>query len=377
MKDKIRIGILTITPNIGIGGIMQAYALQNAVTALSNNLDVEIINYRNRPTLKTKLAYFKNSLIRKFFRREYVKFSEKSTYKYIGENILPFHEKYLQFSPLVYAGESFRNLANKRYSIIIVGSDQVWRPKYVLSIRDYFLEGISDTIYKIAYAASLGTSNWEYSFEDTKCCRQLLKQFDYISIRELEGVNLLKENLGYSNEIYNDIDPTLLLPKDNYNKFLVAKSRKNVFTYILDKTQDKEQLVNQIATILNLPVYTFNTGAENANLPLNERIAPSIEEWLSGIANSDFVVTDSFHGCVFSIIFNKPFIVYANRDRGVNRFTSLLDKLGIQNKMVFSAKEFSIKQIFDTIDWDNVNNTIGVMRSISLNRLSNVIREKI
>ena len=89
------------------------------------------------------------------------------------------------------------------------------------------------------------------------------------------------------------------------------------------------------------------------------------------------MVTDSFHGCVFSIIFNKPFIVYANRDRGVNRFTSLLDKLGIQNKMVFSAKEFSIKQIFDTIDWDNVNNTIGVMRSISINRLSNVIREKI
>ena len=377
METQKKIGILTITPNIGFGGLMQAYALRQVVLSLCHNSEVEIINYRNRPTLKSRLAFLKNVLKRKYIKSEYVKFTSEATYRFIAQNILPFHKRYLKYSSPVSPGISFRQLANQRYSVIIVGSDQVWRPKYVYSIKDYFLKGISDNVSKIAYAASLGVSNWEYTREETDICKELIKKFDYVSVREFDGVSLLKNNMDCDAEVHNDIDPTLLLEREQYNQFITEKTPKGIFTYILDRTEDKEDLIENIAARYELPVFQFNTGAENPNLPLNERIAPSIQEWISGIANSDFVVTDSFHGCVFSIIFNKPFIIYANKDRGLNRFTSLLGSLGLMDRMVFTAEEIAKRKIDDKINWTEINIRLDSLRNNSLNRFAKVLKEKI
>ena len=377
MENNKKIGILTITPNIGFGGIMQAYALRQMISTLCNDLEVEIINYRDKPTFISRLAYLKNAFKRKFLKAEFVKFSPESAYRYIAQNILPFHERYLKYSSPVSPGNSFRQLVNQRYSVIIVGSDQVWRPKYVHSIKDYFLEGISDNVSKIAYAASLGASVWEYTREETEVCQKLINKFDYVSVRESEGVSLLKNNMDCVVAVHNDVDPTLLLEKENYKQFMTEKTPKGIFTYILDRTKDKEDLIENIAAVLNLPVYRFNTGAENPNLPLKERIAPSIQEWISGIANSDFVVTDSFHGCVFSIIFNKPFIIYANKDRGLDRFTSLLGSLGLMDRMVFTAEEMAKHKTDEKINWTEINIRLDSLRNNSLNRLANILREKL
>jgi exopolysaccharide biosynthesis predicted pyruvyltransferase EpsI len=79
-----------------------------------------------------------------------------------------------------------------------------------------------------------------------------------------------------------------------------------------------------------------------------------VEEWIRGFMDAEFVVTDSFHGTVFSIIFNKPFISIANESRGTTRFTSLLKMFNLENRLIFSPEELNLDKVKE-IDWGNVN----------------------
>lgn len=367
----MKIGILTITPNIGYGGIMQAYALQTILKKLGN--EVEIINYRHKIGYKTKAKFFLKSVYKVFIKGEFAKFSLNDDYLYRAQKVSKFHQKYLNLSELVKTSKEFRCLANRKYDCIIVGSDQVWRPQYVVNIYDYYLDGIRKGVYKMSYAASFGVNEWQYSKEQTRRCTKLLKEFGYISVRERSGIKLIADNLSENFKVDWDLDPTLLIYQNDYASLIqnVPKNKNTLFTYILDPTFDKSQVVNKISKELNLGINEFNTRAENGmGVELKLRVAPPVETWISGFRDADFIVTDSFHGMVFSIIFNKPFVVYINPNRGTERFTSLLSMLGLLDRMITCSTDLSKPFLFETIAWDKVNEIVNRKRKEIVSRLS-------
>lgn len=352
----MRIGILTITPTVGFGGIMQAFALQKVVKELSKG-EVEIINYCNSYTLKQRVVFFARNLRDTILKGRFTRLTPEGEVKFRASNTQSFIQRHIRMSKKVVVGKSFSKYVNERYDVVIVGSDQVWRPKYVLSIYDYFFEGINSSIKKIAYAASLGVSEWEFSPVETERCSYLLKNFDFISVRENSAIELVNSYLKPNVEVKWVLDPTLLLTKDVYKELFEERcsSEKYVFTYLLDINKQKENLVKLIGKDLEISVEAFSTCGENYSLPLKERVAPKVEDWLKGIYYSDFVVTDSFHGCVFSIIFNKPFLVYVNNERGSDRFESILGKLGLKDRMIYEFQQFSLDMLRNQIDWNEIN----------------------
>ncbi len=367
----MKIGILTITPNIGYGGIMQAYALQTILKKLGN--EIEIINYRHKIGYKTKAKFFLKSVYKVFIKGEFAKFSLNDDYLYRAQKVSKFHQKYLNLSELVKTSKEFRCLANRKYDCIIVGSDQVWRPQYVVNIYDYYLDGIRKGVYKMSYAASFGVNEWQYSKEQTRRCTKLLKEFGYISVRERSGIKLIADNLSENFKVDWDLDPTLLIYQNDYASLIqnVPKNKNTLFTYILDPTFDKSQVVNKISKELNLGINEFNTRAENGmGVELKLRVAPPVETWISGFRDADFIVTDSFHGMVFSIIFNKPFVVYINPNRGTERFTSLLSMLGLLDRMITCSTELNQSLLSDTIVWNKVNDVINIKRKDIMSKLS-------
>ena len=367
----MKIGILTITPNIGYGGIMQAYALQTILKKLGN--EIEIINYRHKIGYKTKAKFFLKSVYKVFIKGEFAKFSLNDDYLYRAQKVSKFHQKYLNLSELVKTSKEFRCLANRKYDCIIVGSDQVWRPQYVVNIYDYYLDGIRKGVYKMSYAASFGVNEWQYSKEQTRRCTKLLKEFGYISVRESSGIKLIADNLSENFKVDWDLDPTLLIYQNDYASLIqnVPKNKNTLFTYILDPTFDKSQVVNKISKELNLGINEFNTRAENGmGVELKLRVAPPVETWISGFRDADFIVTDSFHGMVFSIIFNKPFVVYINPNRGTERFTSLLSMLGLLDRMITCSTELNQSLLSDTIVWNKVNDVINIKRKDIMSKLS-------
>lgn len=368
----MRIGILTITPNIGFGGNLQAYALKSVLEKLGH--DVSVIKFQSAYSLRQRISYFLHSLYKRIIRGELCKLTPEAEYRYRSKNIMPFHDKFLNFTKRVDNEADLHKLINSSFDVVVVGSDQVWRPKYVKGIENYFFKGINHSIRRISYAASFGVSEWEFDSLQTANCRELLKEFKYVSVREYSGIELIHQHLNYSGNVYQDLDPTLLADKGIYNRFSSEHHiEKYIFSYVLDSNGSKMSLLQKIEESTMLSSYRFNTNAENRNTPLKERIAPKIDEWISGIRNSEFVYTDSFHGCVFAIIFHKPFLVYVNSDRGAERFTSLLNFLGLSNRLVYDLNDVYDSLINENIDWEYVQKKIDDEKDLILNRLKKIL----
>ena len=208
-------------------------------------------------------------------------------------------------------------------------------------------------VRRIAYAASFGTNDWEFSEEDTLECARLAKLFDKISVREKSGVRLCEEYLGVQAE--HVLDPTLLLNAEDYIRLFedakVPKSEANLFCYVLDANAESESIISSLENdgykAMHAKLVTNSTRENPRPCQL------SVEEWLRGIYDAELVVTDSFHACVFSIIFKKPFIALGNKTRGNTRFDSLFETFDLQDRHVVSydayvEKKDWLKGTFDT-----------------------------
>lgn len=238
-----------------------------------------------------------------------------------------------------------RLLTKYAFDAVVVGSDQVWRPQYNYRVEDCFLEFAKGLpIKRIAYAASFGTDKWEFSPAQTKRCAALAKRFDALSVREVSGVALCKDYLGV--KATHVLDPTLLLSAEDYTVLChdIPHRKPFVFAYILDLDEHKKQEIESFAAAKGLP-YVVKSADSRVSQD------DSIEKWLSCFRDAAYVITDSFHGTVFSIIFNKDFYVYGNPQRGNARFDSLLSTFGLQSRMTGSvAPNTSVP-----IDWNNVD----------------------
>ncbi|WP_417615565.1 polysaccharide pyruvyl transferase family protein [Oceanisphaera sp.] len=326
----MKIAIMTQPLGKNYGGIMQAWALQQVLKRMGHEV-VTIDRQPDQPPLAykaTRLAYRAGM---KAIGKRKAPINFEKHLPYILQNTRSFIEQHITMSEPLYSTQQLReHFDRENYDAVIVGSDQVWRPKYSPCIENFFLDFLEDKkIKRIAYAASFGVDEWEYTEEQTKRCAELAKKFDAISVREDSGVELCRKHLGV--EATHVLDPTLLLDKEDYLQLIGTARLKykpqGVYTYFLDKTPEKLALANRASEKLDEAVYScqakFTVGADHCNV--DGFVMEDIRDWLAGFANAGYVLTDSFHGMVFSTLFEKPFTISNNIARGAARFTSLLN----------------------------------------------------
>jgi hypothetical protein len=383
MKKKV--AILTQAPlGTNYGNSAQAFALQ-AVLKKGGYEPTVLDRVRSEiyQTTHWSLSQIKNAMCNLIDNKHRL---TPYVFNEIFKDHFSFVRKHLKLSERLHTdAELKKHFENNKYDAIIVGSDQTWRPPYSPNIYNYFLDFLEDDneITKLAYATSFGTSEWEFSAQETQRCTQLVQYFDAISVREEDAVNM---TLNYLNkDSVWVLDPTMLLDKIDYLSLvegLKLPNRKGLYSYILDDTEEISHFIESVKQILGMKHFTNQPKIRNKNKvsrKLEDYKYPSFEGWLLGFAQADFVITNSFHGTVFSIIFNKPFLTIVNKERGASRFYSLLGKLGLENRII-ETTGFSQKQIEDItaekVDFSYANDRLVEMKNKSLEFLYNSLAQK-
>lgn len=260
--------------------------------------------------------------------------------------------------------------------VVIVGSDQVWRMAYIKeNYKDYFLGFVSSkNVKKIAYAASFGTDVWEDQNNITSV-KNLLTDFTAISVREDSGVALCENTFKINVE--HVLDPTFLPNSSYYEEIIVREFNcsKNIglFNYVLDKSPKKNEIITNVAKKLKLDINSIYLENNLKDFSKKKKLKPSMGEWLYHFKNADFVITDSFHGSVFSLIFNKQFIAIGNRSRGITRFISLLTSIDLIDRLILEDSEDYLSIIRQPIDYNRVNNKMNQLKSASKLFIKNVL----
>lgn len=366
----MKIGILTHSLGSNYGGILQNFALQTILKQLGHS-PVTINHYS-----ETKWYIKVLSVAKRLYRR--CIFSEdvalrgwitKSEYEVITQKTSKFIDNYISLTPR-YKLTSIKKLNNYGFEALIVGSDQVWRGKGRDVEHFFFYDFQKLTVPKIAYAASFGVDKWEYTSRQTRICQNLVKHISAISVREQSALQLCYDYFNVEAQFV--LDPTLLLNKEEYLRILSSTSseqlEQGLVVYVLDQNNFKRQVVSEISSLLQikpvelLPEYKFG---ENSNVDVNRLVLQSVEDWLLAFYSAECVVTDSFHGTVFSIIFNKPFVVLINEQRGASRFYSLLDILGLRDRIVNKHNDIQ-KVLSAPIDWHKVMERLRLHRETSI-----------
>src|SRR5690554_1460957 len=370
----MKIAILTQPLHTNYGGNLQNFALQKVLTDMGHEPVTIDRHHTVKLRTKLKLGYFKNLLMHflkgtpKPLWKSY--FSSKKEQAYLRQDITAFIDAYITKTPRLYSDKAVQAIFKENnFEAVIVGSDQCWRPMYSPNIYTYYLDFLKDNkeIKKLAYAASFGTDQWEYTEEQTVRCKKLIQQFDLVTVREKAAVNLVTEKLNKDAEFV--LDPTLLLSKEDYIELFVGKNlpdNKGIYTYILDDSDWKTQVVETAKETLGLPQFSNQHNKHTVN---SEKI-PSIESWIKGFADADFVITDSFHGTVFSIIFNKPFISLVNINRGASRFESILGEFDLLDRLVGEFDKKQVEGLLDSsIDYGAVQEKLQSLREHSFELL--------
>lgn len=349
MKTR-RIHILTHPLGANYGGIMQAYALQQVLRQMNYEPVTLDIPFDRRSPLR-RWAEAQVRTIKRFAYDRSRK-SERVVLQYTARFV---EQRITRSSPLR-SDEQLREYYRQHPAhAYIVGSDQVWRQLFVPMLDDYFLRFIpeTDTVRRIAYAASFGVDPIDIDPERTALYSELLSRFVGISVRELSAVSVLERRFDVPAQWV--LDPTMLITKEEYvaQLGLREKPSADVFAYMLTDTPYKEQLAQQVAQEHHTGCQLFAPWRHwtERGGRLEDCILPPVEEWLEGILNARCVVTDSFHGVAFSLIFGKPFVAIVNDRGGCSRFDTLIKLFDLESQqegayeLVSSPKPYDVATV--------------------------------
>ena len=283
-------------------------------------------------------------------------YHRQKQYEHLCEKTDAFYYRYIKHTKkILYKKELYKQLG---YDLYIVGSDQVWRKKIaaIYGIDTFFFDFLPQYSSRIAYGVSFGTDSNELTDADIKRLLPLYEHFKAVSVREPSGLQLI-DSYGWNKQKVDwVVDPTLLLDRNDYKKLITdgktIKPKGNMFCYILDNSEDKQEIIRAEAQKRHLKPFC---------LGLSE--PASIEQWLRNFSDSEFVITDSYHGLVFSIIFNKPFILIRNQFRGNTRFNAIFELCDLHS------------DDGSNLDWHVVNEKIAQKRDFSIQWIKNAIND--
>ena len=366
----MNIAIITLPLHTNYGGLLQAYALKHKLEQQGHKVDViDLKDKMPAPKgLKAPFIYIRRMASAIFKGTEV--FREKRYARelpVVAANTSKFVDKYI--SPRMV--NEYKDINEGEYDAFVVGSDQVWRPLYFRNIEDAFLKFAEGwDVKRIAYAASFGTDRLEYEYMQLEVCGKLLDKFDAVSVREDSAVTMCEEWLDYEDAAHV-ADPVMLLGSDEIASLAAnAENRPakgKIMTYILDPSKEKSAAVDFMSRVTAAQVYDASVNPYARELPLSERVVPSLEQWIAGFADADFVITDSFHGCVLSILMHKKFLAVGNSRRGMARLSSLLNMFGLEGRLVHGIDPEDDGEYFlSDIDWEDVDEKLKAFREHSV-----------
>lgn len=351
-----KIAILTWLHNGNFGSVLQAAALQRYL--VDQGYDVTDLDYN--ASLKEKLKNWlvnKNSpklFIGKF--EEIIKKRYKNPEKFKGrsEKFADFEKQWIKRSPSCSNSTQIGKVA-QQYDIFICGSDQIWSPALMNPV--FYLNFVSDNKKKIAYAPSFG--NVGTTEEKRRKITAFLNLFDDISVRETQGQEFIKQLTG--KEVPVVLDPTFLLEAEIWQEYVNESKRTGlyVFCYLLTPNQEYINAISEFANTKGLQVIIALTSKGPFNTGFTEVIDIGPAEWLGLIKNATYVCTDSFHGCIFSSIFHKEFMLFKRfKDEDKvsenSRIYTLAKMLDVEDRIIDKNCIDKIKELglieFDKID---------------------------
>ena len=346
----MKIGLLNLPIDDNYGGNLQRYALVKVVQDMGHEVTHLLTMRHVKPLKKTGVVAFLKRLVKWIVLYNKCPFGAENVLDY--SLVRSFYDKYIKHTIPIFDDQSIHKFNS--FDAYIVGSDQVWRKKIVnpYQLNTFMLDFVKDPAKKIAYAVSLGNSKPELSANEADSIKRYYSQFSAVSVREKSALDILNEYRWTNPKAEWLVDPTLLLKKEDYlevvNSAETSRMEGDMFCYILDSTKEKMDFIEHEAISQNMK--PFITGLHKI----------SIEQWLRNFNDAEFIVTDSYHGFVFSMIFNKPVKLFLNEFRGNTRFESLFELLGISKDQ-------------EHFDWKRINAVLEINRQKSLTWLQGAL----
>lgn len=384
---KKTVGILTLHWSNNFGAQYQAWALYKFVESLG--YDVKFLDYEMEAVPRSK--YFRNPIA---FIKKIVSKKElfiNSVLELIGgRQALKDEQAYAkifsdfrgEFLPLTQKFSKYDDLVMNKLDLdyLIVGSDQVWAADFFFSSPAYLLGFASGKTKRIAYAPSFGKSALEGYLKDT--FKEYIDKFDSVSVRENSGVEIVSELTDQT--VSKVVDPTLLF--SDYGELLddtLVPEAPYILVYRLKQEQELskwfDESIKALSECHSLPVYSVSTNMEISDG--SNVLTPTPAQLLSLFKNSKLVLTNSFHGTVFSLQFDKLFLSFSRdafEDKQNLRLTELLGNLDLKDRYCspFESFEKVRGKSFSAIEWRVVREKILVEREASINFLKSALLVK-
>lgn len=344
----MKIGLLTYHYSDSYGATLQTFATITALRKLGHEVEIIDLRLERKESLLHKVIFLKrNTAFKKLWQKIYPKVSVN----------YPSHEDLKS--------------ASINYDCLLVGSDQTWNPRISgNNAIAYFLDFGDEKTKRMSYASSFGFSSWNTQYENlVPQIKALLHSFDAVSVREKTGKDILKNKFGIDSDIV--LDPTLLLGQEDYMKITgPIKQTENFVTFLMHRSKSQLQKVLELGNVLekkpNMMSSIFPFKGYTYNYP------PSVENWLKKIGGARFIVTDSFHGLVFSILFKRDFVVITP-DIGLNsRIVDLLETIGLSDRYFLDTDDIPYKKIINSpIDYTEAYKKLEYEKGKSWNFLVN------
>lgn len=340
-----RISTITFHASHNYGSCLQAYALQEIIKKICNeNVQYEIINLRTPIQKEMYRPFFEKKDIKSIVKSIIFFFNKKQLYRK-QELFEEFINTYLNITKEY---QSLEELKKEEWSsdIYIAGSDQLWN-KYAIDFDwSNYLEFVNNG-KKVSYAASFGPRPQEWTSLEKERIKENILKFSNISVREQGSYYNIKELTGLEPEI--NVDPTLLLKKEEWEQILPQKKvydKEYIFLYNL-KNKEYVKLAHKISKKLGIPIIVSKDGKlEEIFYGFKRKFDVGPLEFLLLIKNAKLVLSSSFHGTIFSIIFNKPF--FALKGNEDFRIKTLLEKMNLSERSInFEDLEEKCKKAYN------------------------------
>lgn len=365
VSEKKKVGIVTLHGYFNYGNRLQNYAVEQVLRSLGCEVEtiVKVDNNINQKSYIDKLKKIKNKDLDEIIKILKSKINNKIyNYKYRTINqkktkmFKLFSEKYLTEKKY-----KINENLNKEFDYFVTGSDQVWNPYYNKYPNYEFLDFAADN-KKIAFSPSFGVSEIPNSHRNNY--KDWLNDFSVLSVRETAGAEIIKNLTGRKAKVL--VDPTMLLPAKKWKslakKDIHKPNSKYILTYIIGNRLDEwNNQIQHVAKEQKLEIINM------ANEEDKNRFVSGPQEYLDYFSSAEVIFTDSFHGTIFSILFNKPFVVYERKGTHdmLSRLETLLNKFDLNDRFVENLKDDDIFKI----DFTHTNDILNYERDKAYNYL--------
>lgn len=373
---EARVLVRTLPLSAGnYGGILQAYALQRVLVDIGLDPATDLTVSNPRPVADSAARMAVQLLPSWVFNSRHTADLQSYVLDVMtSQNLVSFVDEYIASVSLFRRRGQLDKEVLDQFDKFVAGSDQVWRWGYG-DVKSYLFDFVDNANARIiSYAASFGHDKLSGPEKYLiRRARSAARRFHSVSVREASGTRICSEYWGIP--ALHHVDPTMLLDRAHYKN--LAENRAvdlspKCLAFVLDESSQNKSLIDCICAELGMTATSLAPKPRSYSAWREDPdrfLKPTVHTWLKAFSDAQFVVTDSFHGTVFAVLNNKPFIAITNKKRGAGRFDSLLGMLQLNQRLVSSAVDNVRSIVEHEIDWRQVNESLAMKRAEGLSYL--------